>query len=300
MSLSQRVIRIQGSFAYDAYSMIRSKSLNIYDFVELVHEPNNKYDPLALKIFHKATGAKLGYVPKEITREVAEIMRGNYTAHICSVKQFKSKKHGQSFAIDISIETEQKGIQPLPSRGGVYLIENIKDNLKYFGQSEDINQRVKTHIQRLRKGTHENFYLQQDWVRLGESAFKFSVIELIDDPDRRQSAELALIRQEKTTIFGYNRTDRSDAENRTRILNALEQGESLTFSTQRSRPIRPRPTKKTNGDGVSANYIYKQTTTAVGDTEITDRASQNNRTLSRPYLIGIIILLLIVFKCAGN
>ena len=60
---------------------------------------------------------------------------------------------------------------------GVYKITNTQNNKVYIGQSTDIEKRFKTHKKKLRKGSHENCYLQDDWTVYGEDAFSFEVVQ---------------------------------------------------------------------------------------------------------------------------
>ena len=46
---------------------------------------------------------------------------------------------------------------------GVYMIENRINKKVYIGSSSDIEQRLRTHRNQLRKGTHKNKALQEDF-----------------------------------------------------------------------------------------------------------------------------------------
>lgn len=59
---------------------------------------------------------------------------------------------------------------------GVYLIQNNKNKRKYIGSSYDITRRWKRHISCLRRRSHKNYNLQNDWDRFKESDFNFSII----------------------------------------------------------------------------------------------------------------------------
>lgn len=60
---------------------------------------------------------------------------------------------------------------------GIYKIKNKVNHKVYIGESVDIKARWSKHRSDLRKGTHHSKYLQTDWNRYGEKAFKFSVVE---------------------------------------------------------------------------------------------------------------------------
>lgn len=50
----------------------------------------------------------------------------------------------------------------------------------YVGQSRNVNKRLCSHRHYLRKGRHANPHLQAAWVRYGEAAFSFRLIETVE------------------------------------------------------------------------------------------------------------------------
>ena len=60
---------------------------------------------------------------------------------------------------------------------GIYCIENVLDNKKYVGQSENIYKRWSEHRRMLNKNCHINTYLQNSWNKYGKENFKFTVLE---------------------------------------------------------------------------------------------------------------------------
>lgn len=60
--------------------------------------------------------------------------------------------------------------------GLVYIITNIRNNRVYVGQTIDLKRRKYEHLSQLRKGSHKNTELQNDYNKYGESCFQFSVI----------------------------------------------------------------------------------------------------------------------------
>lgn len=59
----------------------------------------------------------------------------------------------------------------------VYAIVNIKTSRRYVGSTGDFRTRMNGHRSMLRRGIHENSYLQRAWNKYGEAAFVFEVIE---------------------------------------------------------------------------------------------------------------------------
>jgi len=67
---------------------------------------------------------------------------------------------------------------------GIYAITNKVTGRRYIGRSIDIGRRWQAHLLGLSRGRHYNIHLQRAWLRYGDQAFVFSVIETVDDPDR--------------------------------------------------------------------------------------------------------------------
>jgi len=59
---------------------------------------------------------------------------------------------------------------------GVYEIVNTINGKKYIGSSVDVNKRLWTHQQKLRKNCHRNQHLQRSWNKHSEDNFKFNIL----------------------------------------------------------------------------------------------------------------------------
>ena len=90
---------------------------------------------------------------------------------------------------------------------GIYCIENVINNKKYIGLSQDINRRWLEHRSELNRGVHVNQYLQHSWNVYGENAFKFYIIELCE-PESLGDKECYYIEMYHTLSHqnGYNLT----------------------------------------------------------------------------------------------
>lgn len=64
---------------------------------------------------------------------------------------------------------------------GIYRIVNIVNGHVYIGQTkEGFQRRFWLHRWQLRKGSHDNCYLQNAWNKYGEGNFEFQVLEVLD------------------------------------------------------------------------------------------------------------------------
>jgi|694.fasta_scaffold103998_3 group I intron endonuclease len=67
---------------------------------------------------------------------------------------------------------------------GVYVITNTVDGRVYVGSTaKSFRRRWSRHVSLLKKGKHENGFLQRAWDKYGEQSFKFEILELCDSCD---------------------------------------------------------------------------------------------------------------------
>jgi group I intron endonuclease len=83
---------------------------------------------------------------------------------------------------------------------GIYKIVNIIDGKCYYGSSADIDKRFLLHLRTLRNGTHHNTHLQRAWIKYGEDAFVFEVVE------ECSTSQLLIVEQAylDNNVGGYN------------------------------------------------------------------------------------------------
>lgn len=65
-------------------------------------------------------------------------------------------------------------------KSGIYRITCVINGRNYIGQSRDVSSRIWKHKSQLRKGIHENPYLQNAWNLYGEINFSFDFIEKVE------------------------------------------------------------------------------------------------------------------------
>jgi len=63
---------------------------------------------------------------------------------------------------------------------GVYRIRNSQNDKVFIGFATDLPARFNRHKAELKFGNHRNRELQETWSSLGESAFKFEVLDVLD------------------------------------------------------------------------------------------------------------------------
>lgn len=90
---------------------------------------------------------------------------------------------------------------------GIYAITNIVTGDMYIGQTKiRFEARWSDHISSLKRGDHDNNYLQRSWVKYGEEGFKFEVIYLVHHIDVLDDLEMYYIKKYDTYMNGYNLT----------------------------------------------------------------------------------------------
>jgi group I intron endonuclease len=104
---------------------------------------------------------------------------------------------------------------PVPNRmaprqlPGVYMILCLKNNKRYYGQSQNISSRLSNHKSRLRRNFHEVPELQRDFNLYGENFFEFSAIYLSRDCTKQKLEALELEYIARHYDLCYNKLDTS-------------------------------------------------------------------------------------------
>jgi group I intron endonuclease len=88
---------------------------------------------------------------------------------------------------------------------GIYCIENLINNKKYIGQTQDIRHRKRNHLSNLDRCADDCDLLQRAWIKYGKESFKFYIIEecsleILNDREIYWIKEL----HSHKTEWGYN------------------------------------------------------------------------------------------------
>jgi group I intron endonuclease len=87
---------------------------------------------------------------------------------------------------------------------GIYKIINVVNNKFYVGSAVDLKRRKTRHFSELRTGKHNNRYLQAAWVKYGEQAFVFVVVEELPDGADLLAAENVWLKEHVGKDYCYN------------------------------------------------------------------------------------------------
>jgi group I intron endonuclease len=71
---------------------------------------------------------------------------------------------------------------------GVYGIRNSRNDKVYIGSGIDLSAKINRHKAELKFGHHRNKELQEAWNSLGESAFEFEVLDVLDHEENPQAS----------------------------------------------------------------------------------------------------------------
>lgn len=87
---------------------------------------------------------------------------------------------------------------------GIYKIINVVNNKFYVGSAVDLKRRKTRHFSELRTGKHNNRHLQAAWVKYGEQAFVFVVVEELPDDADLLAAENVWLKEHVGKEYCYN------------------------------------------------------------------------------------------------
>jgi group I intron endonuclease len=88
---------------------------------------------------------------------------------------------------------------------GIYKITNKKNNKVYVGSSIELEKRKEKHFWMLKKGIHDNKFLQSSFDRDGIENFTFEIIEICDMNELVEKENFYILENNSNDMkFGYN------------------------------------------------------------------------------------------------
>lgn len=94
--------QIHGSHYYQCINLVESKQIQVGERLILTREPDNEYDPYAIEVYNQK-GVKLGYVPKNHNRVIAELMDQH-----CAIDAVVERVNGKEWEpVRIAVEWHQ-------------------------------------------------------------------------------------------------------------------------------------------------------------------------------------------------
>ena len=86
----------------------------------------------------------------------------------------------------------------------IYKIINVLNNSFYVGSAVNYEKRKARHLWRLRRGDHANKHLQAAWLKYGEKAFVFAVVQEVPEADDLLAAENIWLKEHVGKDYCYN------------------------------------------------------------------------------------------------
>lgn len=138
----------------------------------------------------------------------------------------------------------------------IYKITNTKTGAVLIGANKNPTQRVKYHFAQLRAGNHNNFLLQNDFVRDGEEVFKAEVIETPLEGWPAQEREKHWIDQYESTNpdKGYNMEGVLESDPQVVLSYELAEQIRKEYGT----PIKRPSGRFTSPKGISMTYLAQK------------------------------------------
>lgn len=89
---------------------------------------------------------------------------------------------------------------------GLYMIRCKVNDMRYYGESQNVSGRLSSHKSLLKRKIHPNFHLQHDWNTFGVDSFEFIVLFMGSqwkNREERLAKETLLIIQDRQLCYNY-------------------------------------------------------------------------------------------------
>jgi hypothetical protein len=150
-------LSVKGTRYYRAAELLQKGSLSSGLAIRLEHQPDNPHDKNAVAVRVKRTGAMLGHISRELAAKYAALIN---SGRIIEASITNIAKEGAYVNIDVRVVYEQsddeladkhssrlwQSASALPMEPGVYSIRHIDSGRQYIGSSNNIKDRLHSHI----------------------------------------------------------------------------------------------------------------------------------------------------------
>lgn len=203
---------LKGTTYYSAPDLLSRGALSPGTTLSLRHERNNSHDANAVAVHVRATGAKLGHLPREYAPKYASLVD---QGKIIEAKINSSSTRGSRPVIHVTITYDPSvlgessvsaHVSSLSEGSGVYSIRNNHSAREYIGSSSNVKRRIAKHLQDLRSGVHGNRLLQEDFIQYGAGAFSATMLSTCSSGSEAQMEAAIIAQKLKSGIELYNIT----------------------------------------------------------------------------------------------
>lgn len=87
---------------------------------------------------------------------------------------------------------------------GIYRIWHTASNRSYVGSAVDVAKRLGSHFRMLKRKAHHSVKLQRAWDKYGETAFNFSIVEIVESKEKLVEREQHWIGVFDSCRSGFN------------------------------------------------------------------------------------------------
>jgi group I intron endonuclease len=141
-------------------------------------------------------------------------------------------------------------------KSGVYKIINLSNNRVYIGSAKEFKERWKQHHYTLKNNKHSNKFLQADYNKCGESAFKFEILQ-ITNGDKQE--RLLLEEQYISQVYDkgencYNLCSKAVSREGTKSNNPLSTKEKMSISMKEAWKRMSEETKQKRAKLISKSH----------------------------------------------
>jgi group I intron endonuclease len=152
-------------------------------------------------------------------------------------------------------------------KSGVYKLTNLINNRIYIGSAKEFKERWKQHHYALKKNKHSNKFLQADYNKCGEDAFKFEVLEVIsgEKQDRLLIEEKYILQFFDKGEMCYNLCNRAISREGIGSNNPLKTKEKMSISMKEAWKRMSAETRQRRSELIRAAHLTPEAKQKIKD-----------------------------------